>query len=298
MYGAMPRLEHATAHFYATLSQELKQEIVSPEQVKRLSTAIAQLPADARLTTSEIDTITRRMNLTAPHKATLVFALLLHRYPALKEQLKDQKILGNGLAGVLDALLAKSQQADGTAVAEALEKFFTAYAGPRAVVENSGIDLFKQTPPLITIDLKEELVQVRSQPIPSGAFVEGAEGGWAYRPQKTGDTQPEDVPIGRMSVQSMELLAQGISTYIGTRSQGQQNVKEADALLIARDVGLAGTLLREVIRLKDDKNRELLGERAARELELRTALGDYRVQRIGQETVNELVAAMFPQEQK
>lgn len=321
MYGRMPRLEHSASQFLSQLSQQLRQENVSPEQVGALSKAVASLPQNARLTSVEVDSIAERMQLTAPHKATLIFALLLHRYPELKKELSDKNAMSNGLAGMLDELISKAQQNGGDAAANALQKFFLAFAGSRSAVEESGLELFKQSPSITVaggtervavqvngsmVDLLEPelrtslaLTNTNSRyNIDFGSFEAGSEGGWVFTPFKQGETQGAAVALGRIGVQALEHLSNGLSAYIGTRSNGQQHVVETEAMEIAKDIGVAGTLLAEVMRLKKQKNDELGAERSKREGELRTALGDYRVARIGAETVNALVHALFPEVKK
>lgn len=318
MYGRMLRLDHLGSQFLSQLSQQLKQENVSPEQVGALSKAVASLPKDVRLTSMEVDAIASTVQLTAPHKATLIFALLMHRYPELKKELADKNGLSNGLAGVLDQLISKAQNNGGEAVASALQKFFLAFAGSRAAVEESGIELFKQSPVIgvakgterVTVqvaggmidhldpELRDSLKLTNTNSrynIDFGAFEAGSEGGWVFAPAHQGEVQGSAVALGRIGVQALEHLSNGISAYIGSRSSGQQHVVETEAMEIAKDIGVAGALLAEVMRLKKQKNDELLGERVKREGELRTALGGYRVERIGAETVNALVSALFPE---
>lgn len=290
----MPRLDPTSAQFYSNLATELKTKDVSPEQIQQLSRAIRTLPNNVRLTDKELEPLSKSLGLTPEHKATLIVALLMHRYAELfKNEIKDANAWSNGLSGMLEALVNKANTDQGSAaVHAALESFYAGYAGSRASVAESGQELFRGAAPLITVpDPKVDHVRVAAQ---NGSFVEDPQTGWAFRADKQGEQQPADVPLASLGVQALEFLAQGLATFIGSRTQGQQNPKPDEALKMARDISLAADLLAEVERQRVSKNESLAGERTQRASELGRALGNFRVSRMGAETVNALVDTFFP----
>jgi hypothetical protein len=102
----MPRLDGTSQNYFTSLIRDLKRENLLPEQVGQISNAVAKLAVDARLTSEEIETIARRLGMSASHKATLVFALFMHRYGAeMSGPLKAANGMQEGLAGMLEALL-------------------------------------------------------------------------------------------------------------------------------------------------------------------------------------------------
>lgn len=325
----MPRLDGTSQQYFQALSQDLKRENLSPDQVSQLSKAVAALPQDAKVTSEEVESIARRLGMSAPHKATLVFALMMHRYGAeMHASLKAANGLQDGVAGMLDALLQHARTPDGKELNEQLHLFWAAHAGPRSADEESGREVFRLAPPQVIV--KGERIEAHVQQsafthldrqmaehvgidpdspdhnarvgrnyhhdpaVLFGIFHEGAEGGWVFRPAKQGEKQPDDIALGRFGVQALELLNTGLSAMISQRSQGQRNVDAASALEVVHDVGVAGALLKESMELIAAKQKDLTAQRTQRGVELRMALGNYRVAHIGSETVNALVHQLFP----
>jgi hypothetical protein len=215
----MARIDAKTDRFLKKLGGDLKSEALSPSQVTTLSNAVAKLPADARVTSLEIDQLAKDLNLPSQHKATLIFALFFMRYGSLvKAELKDEKALSKGMASTLAAMVSRANKKDGDAVAEALNQFFASYASDTATIQKTGVELGLGAAPKLAVETDRvrvlgKAIQTKPEDITfsfkingqaKGSLTRDEDGGYLYR----------NLPLDKLGPYTLYTLEQSLAQLV------------------------------------------------------------------------------------